>query len=548
MRGPYGAGFGYHAPPNQYANAGPQAAYNTMQVNHPSQSAYQSPVPIQDEYFPQQSQRHFEGLPTMDSTYASQHYGSPPDEHNLALSPPARAIDTTLPASFDDRGMSMHTRDGPVAASAPKRFGFGPLTAPSPTTSMATSTAFGNLSYLASSNAQNNNRNSLLGSSPSAMEDAFPRKILHSDLRPAPSMYSSSFQGPFLVAPSPPPPEDSSDERSSEELTRLPGALDDLLTPNERRRRFSRPAEDSDGGLRPRSLSGFGSPSFNSPVGSPSNASSSSRYGALFTRRREETGNDLGSSAPGVSAFGHVGSPLRKTSLQSDLLSAPNPKPSSIARSRSGNESSLFTGSGSPSARPSGLGMLSQQLRASHLSNGLSASSKDADSPASQPPNLRSSSGGLAVPSVLGSQRLDRTISTSSMGRSLGDRIEEEEPETDDEMFEMEGDVSHKKGRKSDYDEHDKKELADTSEEITPTATGVGAQENKLDTHVHSSQKQQSQPQSQPQQSKWTGGGAWNVVAAAGSRIGLTSSPKPAAPPQQARSGTIQAGQKGKAR
>jgi hypothetical protein len=389
------------------------------------------------------------------------------------------------------------------------------------TTSMAPSNAFGNLSQMASSFAPSGNRNSLLGSSPSG-GDGFPRKILHSDHRPPMSMYSSSFQGPFLVAPSPPPEEDDFEGRSSDELDCLPGTLDDLLTPNERVRRFSRPAEDSGG--RPRSLSGFGSPSLHSPVGSPLGASPSSRYGPLFTKQREN--NDLGTSLPKTSVFGHVGSPLRKTSFQADTAT----KPFGISRTRSGNETSMFT-SLSPVSRPSGLGMLSQQLRASTLGNGVGASQGYSGSP-KQSPHLADSS--LAVPNGIASQRLDRTISTSSMGRSLGDRIDEEETETDDEMFRMEaddvkstsrGETNSKppiqtNGRKKSED----REIKDTTEELTPTATGETKASNP------------SPPRELPKVARWPGGTAWNVVAAAGSRIGLTSAPaKPVAIPQEAK-------------
>lgn len=438
MRGQYGGGFGYH---KQYNHGNNQSIYGT---GYSSQAAYPSPAPMQEEYLPIQS-RQLEHLPTIEGPYPTQPFGSPREDSQFALSPPVRAVDTAFPASFDDRAMPLHARDGQIAASAPKRFGFEPLSVSSATTSTITSNAFGNLSYLTAGNKQNSNRLSLLGSSPSAIEDAFPRRILHSDLRPTAGMYASSFQGPFLLAPSP-PPEDSSDERSSEELTRVPGALDDLLTPREKVRRFSRPAADSDGGLRPRSLSGFGSPSANSPVGSPSNASPSSRYGALFARRArgEDTNNELGTSAPGASVFGHVGSPLRKSSLQSDLLSTSNTRPSPIGRTRSSNEQPSFTPSLSPITRPSGLGMLSQQLRASRLSSGLNVSDNAADGE-----HLHPNAGAVPQLGVHGSQKLDRTISTSSMGRSAGDRIdEEEEAGTDDGLFEME-DEGRERDRKA---------------------------------------------------------------------------------------------------
>jgi hypothetical protein len=533
QRGGFG-GFGYNQRAQPYANMAPQQGYNTMPMPTRSQNAYQSPVTSQDDFFGLPTEQHqyieppsmFGGL-----GYADQYRSPQMEENNMAFSPPARAMDATLPASFDDRDMPALRGAFPSSA-PPKRFGFGPVTGTSPTTSMATSNAFGNLSQMASSFAPNGNRNSLLGSSPST-GDGFPRKILHSDLRPPMAMYSSSFQGPFLVAPSPPPDEAESEGRSSDELDCLPGTLDDLLTPKERVRRFSRPAEDSDG--RPRSLSGFGSPSFNSPVGSPLGASPSSRYGPLFTKQREN--NDLGTSAPKASAYGHVGSPLRKTSFQADMAN----KPSGISRTRSGNETSMFTSS-SPVTRPSGLGMLSQQLRASTLGNGAVASGGYNTSP-KQSPNMADSS--LAVPNGIGSQRLDRTISTSSMGRSLGDRIDEEETETDDEMFKMEGDGVERRNSQQESNhkpaiqtngsrkKSDDQDIKDSSEELTPTATGTSSQgTSTLDTEASNP----SPPKEQPKAARWPGGTAWNVVAAAGSRIGLTSAPaKSAAVPQEAK-------------
>lgn len=504
MRGQYGYGY---QPRGQYVNAGPQAAYNNMPHMAAQQGVYPSPMQPQDDYFPgQQPPRNHENSSNMESLYPSQAYGSSPHDPYLSLSPAARAMDATLPASFDDRAMPLLHHEGTIAASAPKRFGFNPLTANSPTTSTATSNAFGNLSYLASSNTRPSPRNSLLGTSPSAVDDAFPRRILHSDLRPPPSMYSSSFQGPFLVTTSPPPPEDSSDERSSEELTRVPGALDDLLTPKEKLRRFSRPAADAD---RPRSFSGLGSPVGSSPVGSPSNASPSSRYGALFARRPrvDESNNDLGTSAPGASAFGHVGSPLRKSSLQSDV-------PAQMSRSRSGNES-MFAASSPPVSRPSGLGMLSQQLRASRLSNGQNADESEVGESASQ---LRP----IPVSGTTSSQRLDRTISTSSMGRSVGDRIDEEETETDDGMFEMDDEVrggAHKK-QVNHTPVADAEETEDKNDrERTPTSI-----QNLGGPPEVSRSPAQPIP---PPTSRWGGQSAWNVVAR------LTSSQKPTSGSQQ---------------
>jgi hypothetical protein len=101
-------GFGGNQRGQQYANMGPQQGYNTMPMTSRPQNAYQSPTTAQDEFFqppiPQQQynepQSMFGGL-----GYGDQYQDSQLDGINIAFSPPARAMDATLPASFDDRGV-----------------------------------------------------------------------------------------------------------------------------------------------------------------------------------------------------------------------------------------------------------------------------------------------------------------------------------------------------------------------------------------------------------------------------------------------------------
>ena len=167
--------------------------------------------------------------------------------------------------------------------------------------------------------------------------------------------------------------------------------------------------------------------------------------------------------------------------------------------------------------------MLSQQFRASGLSNGLSASQDPAETRTSR-------SRGLSVPGVLSSQRLDRTISTSSMGRGVEDQIKEEDVEDDDGMFEMDGIEADRKAKESfalnNGDDVNKNELVDNSEEITPTGTGNGSVGTKPAVRA-GAQPKKYEPQ--PPAQAWSGGSrAWNVVAAAGSRMGLMSSSKQA--------------------
>jgi len=169
--------------------------------------------------------------------------------------------------------------------------------------------------------------------------------------------------------------------------------------------------------------------------------------------------------------------------------------------------------------------MLSQQLRASRLSSGLNVSDHATDGE-----HLHPNAGGAPTH---GSQKLDRTISTSSMGRSAGDRIdEEEETGTDDGLFEMEDEGRDRNRKvKNSVQVPPLESLGVTkqteisghnSQEITPTATGAGVQEPTKTTTPASAKVPQ------PTQSRWVGGGAWNIVAAAGNKMGLTSPTKPA--------------------
>lgn len=425
------------------------APYHPLSTPLSPSLAYQS-LTEEDFYGAQTQSRqmdHFAGNSVGYSGMATQNYGSPPSDLRLGLSPPVRAMDATLPASFDSQGISHMARYGPAAASVPANIGLGHLVSTSPTMNSATMAAFGNLNHLATSTANGNARSYQLASSPPmAVDDIFPRKLLHSEIHSKPQMIMSSS------LPGPRPFMDDlqvyDSDGSEEELFRVPGALsDDLLTPSEKMRRFSRPEEDNNGFATRQSLSGFGSPS-DSKVGSPSNASPSSRYGALFARRqREDNPNGEGLTPGSASVFGHVGSPLRKSSLQTDIISATAAP--AISRSRSGDVSSLVMSSspGSQRASAGGLSMLSQQFRKIGLNStsnsGSNTSSENLLTGASN--NLHSAAAGAPVgrgrPSSQSSMasalgigmvgmppgvgRLDRTISGGSIGRGH-DRIDEE--------------------------------------------------------------------------------------------------------------------------
>lgn len=390
-----------------------------------------SNISMDDYYGPSAQARHLEGLGGGGDadlpSIAFPKHGSP--SADLALSPPVRAMDAQLPPSFDNHNISHIARFGPAAASVPSTFGL--LKTPiSPALSNATPSAFINRNYLTASNLNGFPISAQLPSSLSTNGgDPFPRKILHSEIRSHPQTISMSVPGQPLF---PHTGTDHDTEGSEEEINCIPHALDDLLHPAERRRRFSRPDDDSTGLSGRLTMSNFvGSPS-DSKVGSPTNASPSSRYGALFQRRQAEQNNSdiLGTSSS--SGFGHVGSPLRKSSLQH----GPG----------NGTPPSFGASPGAGAARGNGqLSMLSQQFRGLGVSSknsgevgqGTNSSSSYASSPqAAGEAALPSGRGGIggstltpglsAVGAPGARATADRSISSSSMKNTTQERIEEE--------------------------------------------------------------------------------------------------------------------------
>lgn len=141
--------------------------------------------------------------------------------------------------------------------------------------------------------------------------------------------------------------------------------------------------------------SGAGTPETTSKFGSPSNASPS-RWGPLFQRHQKEEDE----KASRASTFGHVGSPLRNSSL----LGEPSPASRVIGRSSSSENSPWVS---SP-PRQSSMSMISQQLQRTRLSRAESASTDVGVLPATR-----------VASNPIGTARradLDRTISSSSIG------------------------------------------------------------------------------------------------------------------------------------
>lgn len=191
----------------------------------------------------------------------------------------------------------------------------------------------------------------------------------------------------------------------------LPNSLSDLLTPQEKMRRFSRDQGDS----TPLSRLGASPTASDVKVGSPSAAASSpSRFQSLWGKSRGptyESGFESG-SLPGASAFGHVGSPLRNSTLH------PGASPSLRAMNRppSGDTSPFVS---SP-PRQASMSMISQQLQRTRLS------SRDEAGVPNNPmhPGINRVTSGSSIGSSGGRLGMDRAVSSSSINR---ERIEEEQ-------------------------------------------------------------------------------------------------------------------------
>ncbi|KAB8346140.1 hypothetical protein FH972_023186 [Carpinus fangiana] len=368
-QGPRNQGFYPGHPMDQMQGQGMNAA----------QQNFAHQFPTQDESYSAQF-RARQGDQGLDPAYGSppgSNFGSPPNESRLApTSPPLNglsALDAPFPASFDSTSISLvaqhHKKFG---ESVPTSFGWGPLSSTSPTTSTANQQAFGNLNSLA--RGQQESRNQQYGSSPPTQQfamsphlgpaDTQPRRILHSERRTAPQHISA---------------------KGSDSL-----------------------------GSRP-TLSGFGSPP-DSKVGSPSH-NSPSRYGALFARQRKEE-----HEAPNASPFGHVGSPLRNASFGSKAVESTSPSIGTISRPPRSGDASPYVSS---PPRAGGIGLISEQLRKTRIGPNARPEADDASGNLRPLANSFRSISGSSTGSLAGIGRVDRTISSSSVGR---ERIDEEPP------------------------------------------------------------------------------------------------------------------------
>jgi hypothetical protein len=409
--------------------------------------AGQYPYPQDELNFPQEYGGRYvtySGEPGLNSNPGSK-YGSPPNDSQLPISGVEHrltALDAPLPASFDSNGISHIARYGAVAASVPSKFGME-----SPPASLSQRTPgqpLDAVKALRSSVFPSNLRNSSqLGSSPPAAntEETFSQRKMHSQQNvPRPRLLSASVPRPGVS-------DDWDDGFPLEEDYLPPNLHDDVLTPQEKMRRLSRPEQDF-AGFRNTTQGGLGIPSGNSSkVGSPL-ASSPSRFSALFAKQRQESNNT------GTAGFGHVGSPLRESHIQqashSPFGDGVTARPTSSSRSRSGragDQSPFFSSPPRDSGSNFGMSMISSQLQRTHLGGARNDSPDTHTSSRLQPPaasgmrHVSAPAGGAGAGAA--ARNFDRTISSPRISST---RIaEEKEGEGEGDMvFSMDDDSSRR--------------------------------------------------------------------------------------------------------
>ena len=318
-----------------------------------------------------------------------------------------------MPASFDSQGISYIARHGAVAASVPSKFGLGSSPSSLPAKTTIAPEALRNLHSSAFSR-ESRSRAPDLGTSPlGSGDEGFGQRIMHSKRVTKPGTLSASL--PRSRGHGTDDWDDGFFFGGEEDF--LPPSLHELLTPQERMRRLSRNEQDLKSHRE--SASAIGTPREpSSKVNSPPTGSPS-RYGALFARQKEiETNN-------ATSAFGHVGSPLRNSSLHP--LASPN--------LRATNISGDFTPSYASPPRQSSMSMISQQLARARLSSQATETNE-----ALSQANNSSLQPNLARHPSTSSNLSNRAVSSGSIAGT--GRIEEEQ----DGVFSMEEeDDDHRK-------------------------------------------------------------------------------------------------------
>ncbi|TQV98384.1 hypothetical protein V2A60_007872 [Cordyceps javanica] len=329
-------------------------------------------------------------------------YGSPRD--GFAFSPAngkgLSILDAPMPASFDSNGISNAARfpAAPWPSSVPSKFG---LDSPSASLSNAKDSRTSDTLKLLHNSAFGSSDHFLTAGSPPSSnpfgsEEYFGKRAMHSSRYAKPKMLSSSvpktsvdhdWEAGFVFG----------DDGDNAPENYVPENLQDLLTPAEKARRGSMRGEND---VNIETLSKYGSPMASSP----------SRWGSLFQRQKEE--EELSRSARNAaSPFGHVGSPLRNSTL------AQNMGGEAFGTSAPGRPSSMRIGSDSMS-------VLSQQFQRSRIDDATTTSSS---------PRLHPASARTGGSNPVGKDRaMERHVSTGSISSSVTGRfttpIDEEDP------------------------------------------------------------------------------------------------------------------------
>ncbi|KAK7702649.1 hypothetical protein SLS64_009612 [Diaporthe eres] len=404
------------------------------------------------------------GLPTIDtqysgpaSPYGSPHGGEDAIRTGFGLSPIAAnkglsVLDAPLPASFDSNGISHAARYGPWPASVPNKFG---LESPTPSLSNAKDSRTSETLKMLHTSAFGSNEHlspSHLGGDVDAMGSSPPMQPIGEEFYGRRAMHSSSgkYAKPrHLSASVPKVDRDWEDNFLFLEEDYVPGELaNELLTTAEKARRGS--VRVVEGGSEQHSGENSAS-----KYGSPIGASSPSRWGPLFQRQKDEDGGQsaLGRSLKTAGAFGHVGSPLRNSSLANgiDMIGGLNGN-----SSRPGLAGSRTASSGADS-----LSALTQQIQNTRINDErtTSLSSSPHLHPGSaantrQPSGVGAHTGaGVIGPSNGRNERdqraLERHISSGSIGSSANGRFTTPIDEEDSSfVFSMEDDDDGQKARK----------------------------------------------------------------------------------------------------
>jgi len=320
-----------------------------------------------------------------------------------------------------------------MASSVPAQFG---LESPPGSVGAAkdgrTSEALKNLHSSAFGDDTRDRFNGIPSSPPGApAEEYFGKRTMHSHRLTKPKAMSASL--PKAV-------DQDWEAAFTFEEDYLPETLKDLMTPQEKARRDSRNADE---GGRPILHSGAGTPieTASGKFGSPSNASPS-RWGPLFQRHQQQKEEEERAASARVSSFGHVGSPLRNSTLHAGA--SPGSRP--VTRTTLSGDSSPYLSS---PPRQSSMSIISQQLQRTRLGRAEPTSSDSGLLPVGA---TRASSNPIGTGAARTGPSSDRQVSSSSIGPGGSGRfttpIDEEQG---DFVFSMDGmeDVDEKKEKRN---------------------------------------------------------------------------------------------------